>query len=343
MPEKGCYIKDIRENQPVEGVFLVKSMARAETKAGKPYLMLTVMDRTGEISTRVWDNADALMPECETGGYITLAGQSQAYKGILQLKIDKLRKIDPETIDPALFMPSTPGDINAMSAELQKLIKTVDDPNLRDLLLAFFKNRKIFTLFKQAPAAKAMHHAYHGGLLEHTLGVARLASMLCELYPTIDRSLLVTAALLHDIGKLEEFSFDTYPFDYSDRGRLVGHMMLGIEMIQQKIDAIPSFPDESATRLKHLILSHHGRHEFGSPVLPMMLEAFVLHFIDDLDAKINYFNTLSAKSKNEGYEWSEFQRTLERFLYIRGRNGGDDLYNGTDGKDDFDPRQGNLF
>jgi 3'-5' exoribonuclease len=164
-----------------------------------------------------------------------------------------------------------------------------------------------------------MHHAYLGGLLEHTLAVAKLAAMLADFYPALDRDLLMTGALLHDIGKTRELAFDAFPFDYTDRGRLVGHLVLGVEMIQDRVKTIPGFPEELATRLQHLILSHHGRYEFGSPALPMISEAFVLNFLDDLDAKLNFLGRLEEQATTPGYQWTDFQRTLERFLYVRGR------------------------
>jgi 3'-5' exoribonuclease len=164
-----------------------------------------------------------------------------------------------------------------------------------------------------------MHHAYLGGLLEHTLAVSQLAEMLADFYPALDRDLLLAGALLHDIGKTREFTFETYPFDYSDKGRLMGHLVLGAEMIQEKISALPGFPEDLSTRLQHLVLSHHGRYEFGSPCLPMMSEAFVLNFLDDLDAKLNFMGRLEEQAQEPGYQWTDFQRTLERFLFVNGR------------------------
>ncbi|MBU0484865.1 MAG: 3'-5' exoribonuclease YhaM family protein [Proteobacteria bacterium] len=341
--EKGCFIKEIQDNQPVAGLFLVKEMTRSETKTGKPYLTLALMDNSGEIGARIWEDADRLMTECPTGSVVAVNGQAQSYKNILQLKINEIKAVTKEEADLTLLMPSAPGDIKAMACELLKLAKSVEDPDFQHLLLLFFKNRKTFDLFKKAPAAKYMHHAYNGGLLEHTLGVARLADNIARIYPEMDRSLLLSGALLHDIGKLVEFSFDSFPFDYSDKGRLVGHMVLGIEMIQDRIAEIPKFPDEKATRLKHLILSHHGRHEFGSPTLPMMMEAFVLNFLDDLDAKINYMNRLGSQASEPGYQWTDFQRNLDRFLFVKGHDS--QSKNEQDPQDDngIDPRQRNLW
>ena len=334
-------IKQIQDGQPVEGQFLVKEMGRGETKAGKPYLMLTVMDATGEMAGRVWENAEQLMAECPVGAVVALSGKAESYKGVMQLKIDALKRIDPATVEPADFLPTTPGDIKAMARELTTIADGVENPFLRELLLAFVKDRKFMALFKAAPAAKAMHHAYVGGLLEHTLAVARLADQVCTLYPNLDRSLLLAGVLLHDIGKVTEFDTAKIPVDYSDTGRLVGHMLLGITMVEERISAINGFPPDLAARLKHLILSHHGSHEFGSPVLPMLIEAFVLHFLDNLDAKVAYFARLGSQVQGEGYQWSDYQRNLERFLYLRPSAPQGPI--GPGNAPHIDPRQRNLF
>ena len=334
-------IKQIQDGQPVEGQFLVKEMGRGETKAGKPYLMLTVMDATGEMAGRVWENAEQLMAECPVGAVVALSGKAESYKGVMQLKIDALKRLDPATVEPADFLPTTPGDIKAMARELTTIADGVENPFLRELLLAFVKDRKFMALFKAAPAAKAMHHAYVGGLLEHTLAVARLADQVCTLYPNLDRSLLLAGVLLHDIGKVKEFDTAKIPVDYSDTGRLVGHMLLGITMVEERISAINGFPPDLAARLKHLILSHHGSHEFGSPVLPMLIEAFVLHFLDNLDAKVAYFARLGNQVQGEGYQWSDYQRNLERFLYLRPSTPQGPI--GPGNAPHIDPRQRNLF
>ncbi len=341
---KNTQIKEITDGQTVHDLFLVREMSQGETKAGKPYLSLVLMDATGEISGRVWENAEQLMGECPAGAIVAVFAQAQAYKGILQLRIDTLSRITESEVDLALFVPSTQGNVTLMAKELVKLAGSVENPFLKELLLSLFGERRLMQSFKKAPAAKVMHHAYVGGLLEHTLGVARLADSITTLYPSLDRSLLLAGALLHDIGKLEEFSFDSFPFEYSDRGRLVGHMVLGIEMIQEKITGISGFPEDLADRLKHLILSHHGRHEFGSPSLPMMQEAFALNFLDDLDAKINYLDRLAGQVKGDGYQWTEFQRNLERFLFVKGHptdEGSAPLGQGQD--NGVDPRQRTLF
>ena len=319
--EKKVFIKDIKEDQLVEDLFLVKEANRAETRNGKPYLIVTVMDRTGELGGRLWENVDRFMPACKVGNIVLLRGRAQSYKGTLQLKIDTVNAVEKDRDSgwqPGDFLPATVGDVPAMAREILAYARSVTEPHLNKLLLAIFGNQDFFGAFQQAPAAKRMHHAYYGGLLEHTLAVTRLADSMAGLYPMIDRSLLIAGALLHDIGKTEEFSFDRYPFDYTDKGRLVGHLVLGAEMMLDCVKELDSFPPELATRLQHLILSHHGRYEFGSPCLPMTLEAFILNFIDDVDAKINYLDRLGSQSDEPGYRWTDFQKTLERFLYVRG-------------------------
>ncbi|MGV1100385.1 3'-5' exoribonuclease YhaM family protein [Thiovibrio sp. JS02] len=343
MRAQSISIKTIKDGQPVQGTFLVKEMNRGETKAGKPYLSLVLMDATGEISGRVWDNADELMAEAPAGAVVAVSGQAQAYRNILQLRLDNISRVPESEVDLSRFVPSTQGDVRLMAKELLKLAGSVENPFLKELLLTIFGDRKLMAAFKKAPAAKMMHHACLGGLLEHTLAVARLAAQICPLYTNLDRSLLIAGALLHDIGKLREFDFSTFPFDYSDRGRLVGHMVLGVEMIQEKIAEIRGFPEALAVQLKHLVLSHHGRHEFGAPALPMMTEAFVLNFLDDLDAKVNYMGRLAERLAGDQYQWTDYQRNLERFLFVKGHGGADAGPSGPAQDAGKDPRQRNLF
>ncbi len=321
--DKGVFINEIRDGQAVEGVFLVKELHRGETRAGKPYLRLTLCDRSGEIGGPIWDDADNLAPFCQPGSFIFLTGMAENYRGALQLKINAVRAVEAAMVKQADFIPSAPVDPAKMAAELAKQIKSVKHPLLRKLLNGFFQNPEFAARFARAGAAKTMHHAYLGGLLEHTLGLVRLADAVAGLYPAIDRDLLLAGAMLHDIGKVEELAQENYPFDYTDRGRLVGHLVIGAEMIGQKAAAIPGFPSDLRDRLQHLILSHHGRHEFGAPTLPMLQEAFVLHFLDDLDAKLNYFDRLSRQASTPGYQWTDYQRNLERFLFVQGRPAGE--------------------
>ncbi|MFH7326906.1 HD domain-containing protein [Desulfurivibrio sp. C05AmB] len=316
---KGMMIAGIEDGRAVEGVFLVKEMNRGETRAGKPFLRLTLMDKSGEIGGPVWDDAEALAPICQSGLFVRINGQGENYRGAIQLRINRVSAVAESEIDLADFMPSGDFDRRQLEEELAALIASIRNPHLNRLLTAIFQDDQRFRQqFTTAPAAKTMHHAYLGGLLEHTVAVTRLAAAVCRLYPAIDRDLLLAGALLHDLGKTEELTYAGYPFGYSDRGRLVGHLVIGAETIREKAAAIPGFPPELMACLQHLVLSHHGRHEFGAPTLPMMQEAFILHFLDDLDAKVNYFARLSGRAEEPGYQWSEYQRNLERFLYLRG-------------------------
>lgn len=314
------FIQDIQDGQQIDGVFLLKELIRSETRAGKPYLTLKLLDKTGELTGRIWDEADRWEQECLAGQAISVRGRAQSYKGSLQLVISTVRRLEEESVDFSRFIPTAAGDLETMANELLALARSVDDAFIRKLLLKFFSDTGLFDRFKRAPAAKSMHHAYLGGLLEHTLHVARLADRVCGLYPSLDRSLLMAGAILHDVGKVEELSLSSGLFDYTDPGRLVGHMVLGVEMVGEKIGRIKDFPPELTMRIKHLILSHHGRHDFGAPTLPMLQEAFVLNFIDDLDAKINYIERLAARVPENTYQWSEYQRNLERFLFLAGHS-----------------------
>lgn len=317
--DKTVFANQVKEGQKVEDIFLVRDMNRAETRSAKPYLIMTLMDRSGEIGARLWDNADTYLKICEPGNLVKVSGQVQAYRGVLQLKVDTVLPVDKNEADIGLYLQSSRRSAAKMAEEITALAHGIKNPFCRQLLLEFFRDQVFFDKFQQAPAAKSMHHAYIGGLLEHTLAVSQLAAQVSELYPVLDRDLLITGAMLHDIGKTREFAFDAFPFEYTDMGRLMGHLVIGVEMVQDKIDSLAGFPEELAVKLKHLILSHHGRHEFGSPALPMTSEAFVLNFLDDLDAKLNFLGRLEEQATAPGYQWTDYQRTLERFLYIKGQ------------------------
>lgn len=338
-------VSDIKDTQEVSSLFLVKTMRLSETRLGKPFLALELMDRTGELIGRVWDGAERLAAQCPAGAVVRVSGQAQVYKGALQLKVTDIEKVAAEGVDWSRFLPTTPCNIEAMADEVIALIKGLENKEIARLLLAVVQDQPLWKAFMMAPAAKSMHHAYIGGLLEHSLGICRLADRVCALYPTIDRSLLMAGAILHDLGKVKEFSFAVPPFDYSDQGRLLGHMVISLEILQEKMAALPDFPERTAMMIKHLIISHHGRYEFGSPALPMIREAFVLNFIDDLDAKMNYLDRLSRQVDPTAYQWTEYQRTMERFLFVTGHaaQGHGDNSSGLEGDDEAGQRQPSLW
>ncbi|MDP3030300.1 MAG: HD domain-containing protein [Deltaproteobacteria bacterium] len=323
MQKKGIYTKDIRPNNPVRGIFLVRGKTSALTKNGAFYLALTLADKTGEIEARAWERGEEWDGLFKKGDYISIEAQAESYRDQTQLNIMHLTPCSTDTVEAADFLPSSSRDTEEMWRELKELAGKVRDSHLTLLLTGFFHDKKFRQRFRVAPAAKRMHHAYLGGLLEHTLSVTTLVTGAVKNYPELDKDLLVTGSILHDIGKIKEF---TYPpessfFDYTDEGRLVGHLVIGAQMVQEKIEAIPHFPEDKAMLLKHLILSHHGEYESGSPKRPKTAEAFVLHLLDDLDAKVNAIKSLKKAHPETPAHWSSFFRPLDRYIYFGVRHG----------------------
>lgn len=250
------------------------------------------------------------------GEVVHLQGAVQSYREKLQLKVDGVAPVAKDGVDLADFLPATIHDRTDMAAELQVIVGSVANPQLKKLLNRFFKKGEIWERFQAAPAAKGIHHAYIGGLLEHSLSMARVADMLAGHYEGVDRSLLLAGALLHDLGKIEELAMENGLIDYTARGRLKGHLVIGSEMVGKAAAEIADFPEELLERLQHLVLSHHGRQEFGSPTVPMTVEAFLLNYIDELDSKMNVLEQLRRKMNSTELSWSEYQRSLERYLYL---------------------------
>lgn len=315
---KKTYIEELREGERFDDLFLVKSTKLGETRAGKPYLVLTLMDKSGEVSGPIWDDAEAMHARCEVGKVVRCNGLVQRYRDQVQLKFDQVTGVKEEHVDLRAFLPSSVRCRQEMAGELQKLVRSVKNHHLKILLNHFFNKSDWWPRFQNGPAAKNIHHAYIGGLLEHSLSVATLADSIAAHYPGVDRCLLISGALLHDIGKLEELVLKNGVVDYSVSGRLKGHLVIGSELVEKTAMTIRDFPKPLLTQLQHLILSHHGRLEFGSPAVPMTVEAFILNLIDDLDAKMNLIEQLRRKMQSEEMTWTEYQRTLERYLYLGG-------------------------
>ncbi len=315
-------LKGFREDEVVSSTFLVAQKTRLLTKSNKPYLALKLMDRTGEVEARVWNRADEAGAAFEAADFVRVRAKIDYYREILQLSVQDIVKLLPGEVDPALFTPTPKKDGEALWKELLGFLNTVKDEGLKGLLLSFFEDEEFAALFKNAAAAKMMHHDYPGGLLEHTVAVARLVASACDIYPELDRDLLVTGALLHDVGKVKELL--QFPHkDYSTEGRLMGHIILGVEMVGERLARHPEIGEERAMLLKHLIISHHGLPEFGSPVPPMTLEGFVLNLADDLDAKLMAVRKSLAKVEGEDPGFSPYHNLLERHLYRTGGPLGD--------------------
>jgi 3'-5' exoribonuclease len=308
------FISELSKGQSVETTFLVKDKVLTKTKAGSPYLSVKLIDRTGELEGRIWDNALDFLPLFEKDDFIRVRGEVDEFQGTLQLRIGRLKKCPEEEILLEDFLPSTSRDAAQMLAELKEIAFRVRQPFLRRLLESFFDDPGILKGLQSAPAAKAVHHVFLGGLLEHTLAVAQLALLVGPRYQGVDLDLLLAGAVLHDMGKTAELSYRR-TFDYTDPGRLLGHITLTVEMIDERIRALPGFPENLAMLLKHLILSHHGEYEFGSPKRPKTLEALLLHQLDDLDAKMNGFLALIEKEKDTPGRWTSYHKLFERFLY----------------------------
>ncbi len=290
-----------------------------ETRNGDPYLAITLTDRTGEIEGRVWNRARELDSVFAQKDYVRIKGEAQKFRDSIQLKITHLEPVGDEEVDSGLFLPVTQADTEKLWSEFNGYIKGIRSRVLSSLLNAIFRDQRISKAFKLAPAGKKMHHAYIGGLLEHSVSVTRMADSVCRLYPGLDRDLLVSGALIHDIGKIDEFSYSRPPIDYTDTGRLLGHVVLGASIIDSFIARLDIEASSSQIiTLKHLVLSHHGQKEFGAPVLPMIEEAVVLNMIDDLDAKLNYLERLKRDIHGTGYGWTDYQRLFERYFYLQG-------------------------
>ena len=311
---KKIFASQIQERDWVETPFLVRDKTVGMAKNGKPYLSLKLMDRSGEIEGRVWDRVDELTPLFERNDFILVGGKASVYLGKMQLVIQELSRIDESRVELADFLPVSARPVAEMVAELRTLVAGFSEPYLRQLMEAFLADEQWLAAYSRAPAAKAMHHVYLGGLLEHSLAVAALADDICRRYPGLQRDLLITGALLHDVGKINELRFER-AFEYSDAGKLLGHIVIGVEMVEEKLRTIAGFPLELAILLKHLLLSHHGQYEYGSPKRPKTLEAVVLNFIDDLDSKINGVRTHLEKDGAGDSGWTQYHRLYDRYFF----------------------------
>ncbi len=306
-------ISDLREGEKVTGTYLLRNKTLATTRAGKPFLTLKLGDRSGEMDGKVWEEAEAVARECTRGDFVRVTGQVTEYNGKLQLTLHAVNTVDDGEINPEDFLPAAKRNPAEMMGELLAAIRRVGDPHLRKLLASIFENPEFQSRFQRAPAAKGMHHAYLGGLLEHTLSLIHLCECVAPHFPEIDRDLLLAGALLHDVGKVEELSYSR-TIDYTDRGRLIGHIVLEVEKVSEAMRAIRGFPEEKAVLLKHLLVSHHGREEFGSPVKPMTLEALILHALDDLDAKAQAFRGL-MEGEPSSHGWSAYHPVLGQYVF----------------------------
>ena len=311
---KKFFIKEINENDKVESIFLVKRKSISFTKAGNPYLNLTLIDKTGEVNGKVWEQAEKLAKIFQKDDFIKIKSTAVTYQNSLQLNISSIIPLSPSEIDITNFLPQAKNDIEQTFLKLKAIIEEVSNTHLKKLLDLFITDDQLIRLFKLAPAAKKMHHVYLGGLLEHTLSLSSLIIQISKHYAGLNVDLLLTGGILHDIGKIHELTYSR-SFDYSDSGRLIGHITLGVEMINEKIRLIPDFPQELAVELRHLIISHHGEYQYGSPKRPKTLEAFILYYLDDLDAKVEEIQSFIQREEENQSKCAGYHKMLERYIY----------------------------
>lgn len=306
------YIKDYKEGDRVFDIYLCKHKQSAVTKNGKAYDNVILQDKTGTLDAKVWDPHNPGIGEFDTLDYIEVYGEVVSFQNSLQVNVKRIRKCQEGEYIPADYLPVSGKDIEEMYADLLGYIKAIENPYLKKLMEEFFVRDKDFIrAFKQSSAAKTVHHGFVGGLLEHTLSVTKLCSYYCTAYPLLKKDLLISAAICHDIGKVKELSL--FPEnDYTDEGQFLGHIVIGSEMVGEKIRSIEGFPPILAGELKHCILAHHGEYEFGSPKKPAIMEAMALNFADNTDAKMQTFTELLNNTKETG--WLGFNRLFESNL-----------------------------
>jgi 3'-5' exoribonuclease len=308
-------ISELEPGMSVESVYLIQSLEKRQRRSGEAYVALVLQDKSGTIQTVMWENARKLLRgEIVAEDFVKVSGDVGLYNNQLQLTLRSVEKVADDKVDLEQFLPHSKRSVDEMQAELRQAIESVKAPHLKALLKSFFDDAEFLDAFSRAPSAMSMHQAYIGGLLEHTLAVLRVAHAIGELYPPYDRDLLTTGVLLHDMGKIREFAYKR-AIRYTSLGRLLGHITISFCLVDKKIDTIPDFPQETRIMLLHLLLSHHGLKEWGSPRRPKTLEALLLHYADYIDAYLSTYRETTERARERGELWTDYQRMFERFLF----------------------------
>jgi 3'-5' exoribonuclease len=312
---KEFYISDCtrHENKIITSNFVVVSKQIKPKKTGEPYLALTLGDRSGQLEAKMWDNVEEVLNAFEQDDFLKIKGLVNKYKNRFQLTIHKLRKLGESEIEFSDYLPKTTKNIDELWQTLTGFIESFQNVYLKSLVQAFMSDPEIAAAYRNAPAAKTLHHAYIGGLLDHVVSLFRSCDLVARNYPQVNRDLLLTGVFLHDIGKIHELAYNR-SFSYTTRGQLLGHMIIELEMLQAKLALIPDFPPELKTLLEHLIISHHGEYEFGSPKLPMFPEALLLHYMDDLDSKMEAMRAQFEREPDLESPWTSYNPSLGRPL-----------------------------
>ena len=310
---KSRFVADLQPSEAVTSCFLVASKDVRLKKSGDPYLSLVLCDRTGRLEAKMWDGIGDVVDTFDQDDFVKVKGIVQLYRERPQITIQRLKRIDESEVDLADYLPHTSRDIDEMWAELAAAVDAVGDPDLKRLLVAFLDDEEIALRLRKAPAAKTLHHAFVGGLLEHITSLLRLAERLAGNYDFVDLDLVRTGVVLHDLGKIYELTYER-SFGYGDEGQLLGHIVMVLRMLDRKCSDLDDFPPKLKMLVEHLILSHHGKYEFGSPKLPMFPEALLLHYIDDLDSKLESMRASVASEASGGELWTRYNPSLERRL-----------------------------
>jgi 3'-5' exoribonuclease len=312
---KDFYIRDAaqQENKVVTTSFVVSNKQIKSKKSGEPYLDLTLMDRTGTIQAKMWDNVEECAYTFDQDDIVKIKGLINKYNQRWQLTIHKVRKMEDVDIDFSDYLPKTSKDIDLLWQTLGEFVASMTEPHLRRLLELFMADPEIARAYRIAPAAKTMHHAFIGGLLDHVVSLFRSCDLVARNYAFINRDLLLTGAFLHDIGKVHELSY-ARSFGYTTEGQLLGHLIIDLEMLHAKLAQVPGFPPQLKILVEHLIISHHGQYEFGSPKLPMFPEALMLHYLDDLDSKMEAMRAQFERDAELESAWTGYNSALARPL-----------------------------
>ena len=311
------FINEIESGRPIDDIYMVSQPVLRSTTRGDLYIAMFLSDKTGKLNARIWQASEETYGLLPKPGFVHINGRSETYQNNLQLVINQITVISPEEVDLADFLPKSKKDIEQMFGEVKNILNSVKSPQLRAIIKQFISDEELMKNFKTAPAAMVHHHNYLGGLLEHTVSMLKVAEAILPLYPKVESDLVKIAIFLHDLGKTKELSYEM-AFSYTDAGQLVGHIVQTVVMLNKKVDELKvngtEIDKQIVTILEHIILAHHGKYEFGSPKLPAMAEAFMVNYIDDLDAKMNQVARVIEEEPGDG-DWTQWVRALETRLY----------------------------
>lgn len=311
--EKCIFIKDLKGNDVVRSTFLVQSKSMPMSKNGKPYLSLLLSDSTGTMDTRIWNDVETIGQLFQEGDVVAVSAKTHIFQNRMQMVVSHIVPVPMSEVDPLAYLPKSAENLDEKFDELVSIFENLENPWVRDVSLALLNDPDIASRYKVCPAAKTIHHAFLGGLLVHSLQLIKLVEAILPHYENLDRSILIFGAAFHDFGKIYELSYAN-GFGYTDEGKLVGHITIGATLVDRKIQNLPGFPKDLEYQLKHMILSHHGRLEYGSPKRPQTVEAQLLHHLDDMDSKINSIQTMMMAESND-CRWTAHHKAYDNYYY----------------------------